>query len=180
MKTYEVLVNKKAHYVKVLKSNKDSFHVDVDGKTVEVKLANFIEGKTMFLEVNGSKIQAELMKTFGNSLHVRIGGKIFEVQYPTPTAKKETVKIESASPFPKQSAAGLAVGKDAVLAPIAGRIVALKVDVGQKVSKGDCICILEAMKMANEVAASKDGIVKEILVSNGAIVNKGDILAVIA
>ncbi len=180
LKTYEVLVNKKAHYVKVLKSDKNSFHVDVDGKTVEVKLANFIEGERMFLEVNGSKIQAELMKTFGNVLHVRIGGKIFEVQYPTPTAKKETVKIESASMFPKKSATSSAVGKDAVLAPIAGRIVALKVDVGQKVSKGDCICILEAMKMANEVAAPKDGIVKEILVSNGAIVNKGDILAVIA
>jgi biotin carboxyl carrier protein len=180
LKTYEVLVNKKAYYVKVLKSDKDSFHVDVDGKTVEVKLANFIEGKTMFLEVNGSKIQAELMKAFGNVLHVKIGGKIFEVQYPTPTVKKETVKIEPTSPFPKKSAASLTLRKDAVLAPIAGRIVTLKVNVGQKVSKGECICILEAMKMANEVAAPKDGIIKEILVSNGAIVNKGDILAVIA
>ncbi|MGQ9538877.1 MAG: biotin/lipoyl-containing protein [Candidatus Bathycorpusculaceae bacterium] len=180
MKTYKVSVNRKAHYVKVLKSDGSSFYVDVNGKTVEVKLANFIEGKTIFLEVNGRKIQAELIKTFGNALHVKIGGKIFEVQYPTPAVKKEGVKIEPSSLFPKKFAAGLTGKKDAVLAPIAGRIVTLKVNVGQKVSKGDCVCILEAMKMANEVAAPKDGIVKEILVSNGAIVNKGDVLAVIA
>ena len=73
----------------------------------------------------------------------------------------------------------LAIEKDAVTAPIAGRIVLLTADVGQKVEKGECICILEAMKMENEVAAPKAGVVKEIRVSEGAIVNKGDILAVI-
>jgi len=69
--------------------------------------------------------------------------------------------------------------KDAVTAPMAGRIMALKVSVGQRVSKGECICILEAMKMANEVVAPKDGVVREVLVSEGAIVNQGDVLAVI-
>lgn len=179
MKTLEVLVNRKAHYVKVFERCKNSLFVEVNGKNVEVKLAGLIENK-VFLEVNGNRIQAELVRTSGNALHIKISGKIFEVQYPTPPIKEKTVKVEPPTMLYRKPVERVAVGKDAVLAPISGRIVDLKVDVGQKVSKGDCICILEAMKMANEVAAPKDGVVKEILVSNGAIVNKGDILAVIA
>ncbi|MBS7621950.1 biotin/lipoyl-binding protein, partial [Candidatus Bathyarchaeota archaeon] len=159
------------------KKENNSFLVDVDGKTVEVKFAN--SGGKFLLEVNNEKFSAEFMRLPGNVMQVRVGGKAFEVQYPPPTFKPETLKIELPPTFSKKPTVSLAVGKDAVLAPIAGRIVALKVSVGQKVSRGECICILEAMKMANEVAAPKDGIVKEILVSEGAVVNKGDILAVI-
>lgn len=179
MKAYEVLVNRKAHNVRVSKRDNGSFFVDINGKTVEVKFANSGGGKVS-LEINSEKFQAELLRVSGNVLQVKIGGKTFEVQYPTPTVKAETVKIESIPTLSKKSTVSLVVGKDAVLAPIAGRIMSFKVSAGQKVSKGDCICILEAMKMANEVAAPKDGVVKEILVSEGVIVNKGDVLAVIA
>ncbi|MEM3873626.1 MAG: biotin/lipoyl-containing protein [Candidatus Bathyarchaeia archaeon] len=179
MKIYEVLVDEKAHSVKVLKRENDSFLVDVDGKTVEVKFSNSGSGK-FNLEVNSEKFSAELLRISGNFMRVKVGGKTFAVQYPTSTFKPATPKIEPIPALSKKPAVSLAVGKDAVLAPIAGRIISLKVSVGQKVSKGDCICILEAMKMANEVAAPKDGVVKEILVSEGAVVNKGDVLAVIA
>ena len=179
MKTYEVLVDKKAHNIRILKREDSSFLVDVNGKTVEVKFANSGDGK-FSLEINGGKVQTELLKLPGGVMRVKVGGKTFEVQYPTPTFKLETPKIETASTPSKKSAVSLAHGKDAVLAPIAGRIVALKVDVGQKVSKGECICVLEAMKMANEIAAPKDGVVKEIFVAEGVVVNKGDVLAIIA
>jgi len=178
LKIYEILVDKKAHNIKVLKRENNSFLVDVDGKTVEVKFANSGGGK-FSLEINGEKVQAEIFKLSGSIMRVKVSGKTFEVQYPTPTFKPETMKIEAAPTLSRKPTVSLAVGKDAVLAPIAGRIVALKVNVGQKVSKGECICILEAMKMANEVAAPKDGFVKEILISEGAVVNKGDVLAVI-
>lgn len=179
MKVHEVLVNNKAYNVKVLKRENNTFLVDVNGKTVEVKFANSGGGK-LSLEINSEKFLAELLRLSGNIMRVKVGRKVFEVQYPTPTSKPETSKIEPLPALSKKPAVSLIVGKDAVLAPIAGRIVALKVGVGQKVSKGDCVCILEAMKMANEVAAPKDGVVKEVLVSEGAVVNKGDVLAVIA
>ncbi|MEM3579756.1 MAG: biotin/lipoyl-containing protein [Candidatus Bathyarchaeia archaeon] len=179
MKIHEVLVNNKAYNVKVLKRENNTFLVDVNGKTVEVKFANSGGGK-FSLEINGEKFSAELLKLPRSIMQVKIGGKTFEVQYPTPTFKPEASKIEPLPALSKKPAISLIVGKDAVLAPIAGRVIALKVGVGQKVSKGDCVCILEAMKMANEVAAPKDGVVKEVLVSEGAVVNKGDVLAVIA
>lgn len=53
------------------------------------------------------------------------------------------------------------------------------VKVGQKVKKGDVICIIEAMKLMNEVEAEVDGEVVEILAQNEAMVQFGEILVVI-
>ncbi|MBS7608301.1 biotin/lipoyl-binding protein [Candidatus Bathyarchaeota archaeon] len=182
MKTYEVFVNKKAHNVRVAKKDEGLFLVDVNGKNVEVKMTTSNNGRRVFLEINGGRtVQAEILEAYSGLWQIKIGGKTFEVQQPTFASKLGDVKFEPAASTPlKKSAASTVSIKDAVLAPIAGRIVALKVAVGQKVSRGECVCILEAMKMANEVTAPRDGVVKEVRVSEGAIVNKGDVLAVIA
>lgn len=53
------------------------------------------------------------------------------------------------------------------------------VDVGQAVKTGDTICIIEAMKLLNEIEADHDGVIKEILVENGQPVEYGQPLFVI-
>ena len=53
------------------------------------------------------------------------------------------------------------------------------VKVGSKVNKGDIVCIVEAMKLMNEVTATEDGTIKEILVENGDLVEFGQPLFVI-
>ena len=54
------------------------------------------------------------------------------------------------------------------------------VEVGQTVKEGDPLCIIEAMKLLNEIEADKSGVVKEILVQNGEPVEYGQPLFVIA
>jgi acetyl-CoA carboxylase biotin carboxyl carrier protein len=54
------------------------------------------------------------------------------------------------------------------------------VEVGQAVKAGETICIIEAMKLLNEIEADKDGVVKEILVENGQPVEFGQPLIVLA
>ncbi|HHU95081.1 MAG TPA: acetyl-CoA carboxylase biotin carboxyl carrier protein [Alcaligenaceae bacterium] len=53
------------------------------------------------------------------------------------------------------------------------------VEVGQSVQEGDALCIIEAMKLLNEIEADKSGVIKEILVENGAPVEYGQPLFVI-
>jgi len=60
-----------------------------------------------------------------------------------------------------------------------GKIVSVKVKEGEEVKEGQVVCILEAMKMENEISAPKSGKVKEIRVSEGTAVNEGDILLII-
>ena len=66
-----------------------------------------------------------------------------------------------------------------VTAPMPGTILKVNVTQGQAVKAGTVLCILEAMKMENEIMTSKDGTVTQILVSKGATVDTGAPLVVI-
>jgi len=85
---------------------------------------------------------------------------------------KEVVK-EERKPPPKERPEG------AVLSPMQGMVVSLKVKVGDKVAVGDVLLILEAMKMQNEVPALIAGDIQEIYTFEGETVSAGDILLVI-
>ena len=50
------------------------------------------------------------------------------------------------------------------------------VKVGDKVRKGDTLCIIEAMKLMNEITAEEDGVIREICVTNGQVVEYGTVL----
>ena len=60
-----------------------------------------------------------------------------------------------------------------------GTIVNIMVEKDSEIEAGSPICVLEAMKMENNIIAEKSGIVKELLVSKGDSVGAGDVLAVI-
>jgi acetyl-CoA/propionyl-CoA carboxylase biotin carboxyl carrier protein len=60
-----------------------------------------------------------------------------------------------------------------------GKIVSVKVERGDQVKANQVLCIIEAMKMENEINASKAGVIKEVNVFEGSPVNEGDVLFVI-
>ena len=66
-----------------------------------------------------------------------------------------------------------------VNAPMPGNILKVNVTQGQAVKSGDVLCVLEAMKMENEIMAPKDGTVTQVLVAKGATVDTGAPLVVI-
>jgi biotin carboxyl carrier protein len=80
----------------------------------------------------------------------------------------------AAAPAP---AAPVAAGSVTVNAPMPGKILSIKANVGAAVKKGEVILILESMKMENEVVAPEDGTVASINVAAGDSVEAGDTLA---
>lgn len=66
-----------------------------------------------------------------------------------------------------------------VTSPMPGNILSVSVQPGSAVKAGDIMFILEAMKMENEIVAPADGVVKQVLVSKGSVVNTDDVLAVL-
>ena len=82
----------------------------------------------------------------------------------------------AAKPVAKPVATG-AAGATSVTAPMPGTILDVKVSVGQAVKKGDVICVLEAMKMENDIPAPADGVIASVNVQKGASVAANDILA---
>jgi len=67
-----------------------------------------------------------------------------------------------------------------VEAHITGTVWKVEVEIGDSVSEGDTVVILESMKMEMPVEAEDDGTVKEILIQEGQAVNEGDALVVLA
>ena len=73
-----------------------------------------------------------------------------------------------------------AAGGEAVKAPMPGTILKMNVKVGDKIEKDSLVCILEAMKMENEIFAPTGGTVTAINAPQGATVNTGDAIVTLA
>ena len=92
-----------------------------------------------------------------------------------PAAAAPAVPAAPAAPAaPAVTGAG-----EAVTAPMPGNILKVNVTQGQAVKEGDVLCVLEAMKMENEIMAPKAGTVTQVLVSKGSIVDTGAPLVVV-
>ncbi len=102
-------------------------------------------------------------------------------QAPAPVAAAPVAAAPKAAPAPAaapapKAAAAAPAGAEAVKSPMPGTINAVNVTAGQAVKKGDILGILEAMKMENEIMASRDGVVASVNVTKGATVASGDVL----
>jgi acetyl-CoA/propionyl-CoA carboxylase biotin carboxyl carrier protein len=84
-----------------------------------------------------------------------------------------------ARPKPTASAAAGGVGSGSVAVPMQGTIVKVLVAVGDHVEAGQAVCVLEAMKMENQINAETSGEVKEVKVEAGQAVGAGDVVVVI-
>jgi acetyl-CoA/propionyl-CoA carboxylase biotin carboxyl carrier protein len=85
-------------------------------------------------------------------------------------------------PAPASASGGhapVSVG-EVISAPMQGTILRVLVKQGQAVAAGDTVCILEAMKMENHIAAHQDGLVTELNVRAGDVVDLGQVLVTVS
>lgn len=92
---------------------------------------------------------------------------------PAPAAAPAATPAPAAAPAP-------AANGETVNAPMPGTILAVNVQNGAAVKKGDVLMILEAMKMENEIMSPCDGTIASVNVTKGASVETGAVLCVIA
>ena len=117
------------------------------------------------ISVNGNSYEVEVEE---------IGGAPAPVQKSAAPAPKPAAAPKAA---PQASAASAPVsGATTVEAPMPGSIVYVKVKNDDTVNAGDVLCVLEAMKMENEIMAPKSGKIVAVCTSQGASVNTGDAL----
>ena len=102
---------------------------------------------------------------------IRIDGKVFEAEVEEVGGEKA---VQTTPPATKTAPAPLpqAGSGNNVVAPMPGKILAIKVSKGQQVKAGDTVLILEAMKMEQEIKSSISGTVSEIPVSENDTVKK--------
>ncbi len=142
----------------------------VDGQRVRVELVEELskDPTTLLLRIGERVIQITVLDSLEGQTVVRVNGRPFEAR----------IEHEGDSrPFGREGQ-GLG-GPVVVMAPMAGRIVALKTVVGSETREGDALVVLEAMKMENEVASPRKGIVRQLYVKPGDLVKAGDKLCLV-
>ena len=124
--------------------------------------------------------------------NVTINNKVYEVEVEKGKANLVRTTDVVAAPAPAAApvaaapaaapapAAAVAAGSTPVSSPMPGTILDIKVTVGQQVKEGDLVAILEAMKMENEIFASKSGSVAQIIAAKGSTVDTGDAIITIS
>lgn len=100
---------------------------------------------------------------------------------PAPVAAAPVAAAPAAAPAAPAAPTGAALAAgEVVKSPMPGNILKINVSQGQKVNEGDVLIVLEAMKMENEIVATKSGTVAQIVTAKGAVVETGAPLVVIA
>ena len=114
------------------------------------------------------------------SYQVEVGGKLFEVKVIGEAAPANATGGATLRKPPRRERSGGGGGGasgDDLVSPLQGNVFKVPVKEGQEVSEGDLICVIEAMKMENEITAHKSGKITQLLAKEGAAVNAGDLLA---
>jgi acetyl-CoA/propionyl-CoA/long-chain acyl-CoA carboxylase, biotin carboxylase, biotin carboxyl carrier protein len=113
---------------------------------------------------------------------VEVGGKLFDVRvFGAPGAAPAAAAAGARRPPKRERTAGGGGGAagDELISPLQGTVLRVAVEKGAEVEEGALVCVIEAMKMENEITAHRAGKVEELNVSDGASVSSGDVIAVI-
>lgn len=181
---YDIAIEDKQYKVELKKTeNQRLFMIKIDDKPYSVELENKFEyDRPLQIRLNETTFTIQIAKNEKNALF-QIKVKGIPINAEVKTQQINSYRQPVAALTPTSTKVTTLTSKPAtegtISAPMAGKIVSIKVKKGDAVKANAVVCILEAMKMENEILAQKDGFVKEILVSAGAGVNKGDPMFII-
>ena len=135
----------------------DDHHIIVNGKTYNVDFES-VSGQPVYSLIADGKSHEAYVRESDDEWQVLLRGRLFPV------------KVEDEREKRLRAAAGGGVaetGEFHLKAPMPGLVVAVPVEEGQEVKKGQVLLILESMKMQNELKSPRDGIVNRIKVKKG-------------
>lgn len=141
-------------------------------------------------KINGIKFNVAVGDVVDNQVHVEVNGVPYNVELENGKTVSKVAAISAPKPAasaPRTSTGEKVISKpaaaagsaSAVKSPLPGTIMSITVSEGQQVNAGDTVCVLEAMKMENDVHCSTSGTVKKILVGVGDAILEGTDIMII-
>lgn len=165
----EFIIDGRKPEVKLLESNGSQVKLSIDGRVYDADIVEFgnglysiiIDGKSFSIEmIEGDTPMHYVLNTLYKSFHVEIIDA--EVRYQRSRLK-----------------GSVNGGDNNISSPMPGKVVSIPVQIGQEVEAGQPVIIISAMKMESEIKVKNAGIVKEIRVQEGAIVDAHQVLMII-
>ena len=150
----------------------ETCHGLVESELMAARAAELETGRPVASEVAGSAAMRESVRL------IEVDGRRFEVRVVRPEPAFAELARRRREREAGHGAAG--AGKDAVVSPMQGTVLAVEVEEGEDVEAGQVLCIVEAMKMENDVRAHRAGRVTELSVAPGQPVKTGQVICVVA
>ena len=162
MNDFVVTISDEKRTVTVL--NEDT--VEFDGNNHPVKLSK-INNHVYLLKIGNKVYEITTDKLDKDKFGFLINGHYFETTVRTKLSEKAAEYLKNKR---------LESHQDNISAPMPGLLLKLMKKVGDKVEQGESVAVLEAMKMENDLRSPASGIIKEILVAEGASVEKNQVI----
>jgi len=146
------------------------WNVSIDEETVDLEVLRQPSAQllTLFVRAGGRVISLSLQGQRDQGVYfVEVNGRPLTITLEEDTPSGQTVEPRISN------------GPVLVNSPMAGKIASVKTSLDSKVEEGQSLMILEAMKMENEIASPKNGILKELYVKQGDLVKAGDKLCLV-
>lgn len=119
---------------------------------------------TYRLNIGDKSFLVSANKNSNNTYNITLDGKVFETKVLTELQEKASTLIESKK---------VKHSKTTIKSPMPGMILKIKKKIGDSITQGESILILEAMKMENDIRSPVSGIIREIRIKEGEAVEKG-------
>jgi len=161
---------------------------DIEG-TFDGEIISKISNTNYIIKIQDKEHQLQILNINSNGMEFVLDNKFHNVKYIENQTAEMKIVVDGLAltvnmhtkldEIVYKSAGGADVGSIQInlRSQIPGRVVSIEVKNGDKVKKGDIVCVLESMKMQVSVKSHKDGEVKNLKIKEGVSVNKNDILA---
>ena len=148
----------------------ETCHGIVESELLAARAAELEDGRSVGASPAGAALQESVRS-------IEVDGRRFEVRVLRPEPGYVELARRRSERTRGPGAAG--AGRDAVVSPMQGTVLALEVAEGDEVEAGQVLCVVEAMKMENEVHAHRSGRVRELSVTPGQPVTTGQVICVV-
>jgi len=138
------------------------------------------------ITVDGTSHDVEVGYVSESPVRVNVDGVDYDVEVPDKPAREATpvkpyapvrpVERPAAPASPTTPAHSASASANAMTAVMPGRVLSVAVSVGDSVNRGDLICVIEAMKMEQQIGANRDGVISAVHISGGDSVAHGETL----
>ena len=158
-------------------------------ETFNGEIINKISNNEYLIKIQDKEHQLRILNIDANGMEFVLDNKFHNVKYVENHTAEMRIVIDGVSltinmhtqldkiVYKNTGNADTGSGQINLRSQIPGKVVSVEVNEGDKLKKGDVVCVLESMKMQVSVKAHKDGEVKNLKVKEGNSVNKNDILA---
>ncbi|MBM3265393.1 MAG: hypothetical protein FJY97_18490 [candidate division Zixibacteria bacterium] len=152
-------------YTVGLEERDETLHVEIDGNPLSIDLIA-VDGNGLYSLLVGNRSHTAVLLDTTERFRVEIDGVAFDMDIEQEDLARlwQSVKRKAHA------------GGEQIKAPMPGRVIAVEATVGDVVTPGKGVIVIEAMKMENELRAHAGGVVKEVRVKVGDPVNKNDVL----